>query len=58
MTQDLHALSGAYALDALDPQEAQHFEEHLDHCAACRREVVEFQATAAQLGEATATTPP
>ncbi len=58
MTQDLHALTGAYALDALDPLEAELFEEHLDHCAACRREVAEFQATASQLGDAVATTPP
>ncbi len=58
MTTDLHALTGAYALDALPEDEAALFEEHLHHCAACRNEVAEFHATSAELGDAIAMTPP
>jgi anti-sigma-K factor RskA len=35
--------AAAYALDALDPQEAQQFEAHLATCAACREELVRYQ---------------
>ncbi len=55
---DLHSLTGAYALDALPADEAVAFETHLEECAACRREVAEFWATSADLGSATAATPP
>jgi anti-sigma-K factor RskA len=54
----MHALAGAYALDALDDRERLAFEQHLAGCAACSAEVVEFRATAARLGEAAATSPP
>ena len=30
MSTDVHTLSGAYAVNALDPREAAEFEEHLD----------------------------
>ena len=36
MSDDLHSLSGAYALDALDDDERADFEEHLARCATCR----------------------
>ncbi|MFX7198000.1 zf-HC2 domain-containing protein, partial [Acinetobacter baumannii] len=36
---DIHTLSGAYALDALEPDEAAAFEGHLDSCASCTDEV-------------------
>jgi anti-sigma factor RsiW len=37
---DLHSLSGAYALDALDsPAERERFARHLSGCAACAGEV-------------------
>lgn len=55
---DLHALSGAYAVDALDDAERTRFEEHLRHCADCRNEVAELQETAAVLGLDRATAPP
>lgn len=58
MTQDLHTLTGPYALDALPPEEAVLFEEHLDECRTCRAEVAEFRATATRLADAVATTPP
>lgn len=58
MTQDLHNLAGAYALHALPLEEAQTFEEHLEHCAECNAELAEFRATAARLGDAVAIDPP
>ncbi len=38
---DIHALSGAYAVDALDDIERAQFERHLAECAECRAEVDE-----------------
>ncbi len=58
MNADVHALAGAYALDALPEEEAAAFTDHLAECAACRQEVAELQATAAQLGVAAAQSPP
>ena len=57
-TSDVHALAGAYALDAMEAEERALFEGHLDECDACRAEVEELQATAARLGAAAAETPP
>ena len=51
-TDNIHTLSGAYALDALDDLERARFEGHLDTCAACTEEVASFQATTALLGAA------
>lgn len=50
MNADVHALAGAYALDALPAGEAVAFSAHLEQCTACQQEVAELQATAAQLG--------
>src|SRR5205085_621429 len=58
MTSDIHALSGAYAVDALDGDERAQFEEHLAGCADCRSEVESLREAAALLAETTATTPP
>ena len=55
---DVHALSGAYAVDALDDIERAQFERHLAECAECRAEVASLRATAATLAETTTTTPP
>ncbi|MEU6083848.1 anti-sigma factor [Streptomyces sp. NPDC047108] len=49
-----HTLTGAYALDALTPEEREEFERHLEECPACAQEVRELRATAAQLGLASA----
>ncbi|WP_019877140.1 anti-sigma factor [Sporichthya polymorpha] len=57
-TADLHLLTGAYAMGALDPAEAEEFGAHLDSCAQCREEVAELAATATVLGIAAAETPP
>jgi anti-sigma-K factor RskA len=58
MSTDVHTLSGAYALDALSPEEAAEFRRHLDGCQACRDEVRELQRAAARMGGAQAATPP
>lgn len=58
MSSDLHTLSGAYALDALSPEERALFATHLDECSACREEVRELREAAARMGAAEATSPP
>jgi anti-sigma-K factor RskA len=55
---DLHTLTGAYALHALEPGERTEFERHLVACQACADEVAELSATAARLGRAVSVTPP
>lgn len=56
--QDLHKLTGAYAMDALDELERARFEQHLSGCEDCRAEVAELRETAALLAETTATPAP
>ncbi|MFD7513162.1 zf-HC2 domain-containing protein, partial [Streptomyces sp. NPDC059853] len=56
--EDVHTLSGAYALDALPAPEREEFERHLERCEPCAREVRELAATAARLAGAVALTPP
>ncbi|TDD72182.1 hypothetical protein E1293_32995 [Actinomadura darangshiensis] len=59
MTDDLHTLAGAYALDAIDDDvERRRFEAHLAGCETCATELREFQATTARLGLAVAEAPP
>jgi anti-sigma-K factor RskA len=58
MTDDLHQLAAAYALDALEPGELEVFEAHYPTCATCAREVAELQATAAVLASVVAVAPP
>lgn len=55
---DVHALSGAYAVDALDDLERARFEAHLAQCADCRDEVAGLQETATLLGIDDAVAPP
>ena len=54
---DVHALSGAYAVDALDDIERAQFERHLVDCAECRAEVDSLRAGAAMLAELEPVTP-
>lgn len=56
--RDLHSLSGAYALDALEGAERERFERHLARCRRCADEVRGLQATAANLAFAIAEQPP
>ena len=55
---DMHKLTGAYALDAVDDIERARFEQHLAECDDCRAEVAELRETAALLTEATAVEAP
>lgn len=55
---DIHALSGAYAVDALDDLERAGFERHLAGCATCRAEVASLREAAAALADDVATVPP
>jgi anti-sigma-K factor RskA len=55
---EIHALSGAYAVDALDASERARFEEHLSACAECQAEVASLQDAAASFSAMTATEPP
>ncbi|MEV5982108.1 anti-sigma factor [Streptomyces sp. NPDC052114] len=50
---DLHTLTGAYAVDALEDDERAAFEGHLSACASCTQEVRELTATAGRLALAT-----
>ena len=58
MSSDIHALSGAYALDALDNAEREAFERHLAVCDTCQAEVDSLREAAVSLAETVALTPP
>ncbi|TMQ91982.1 anti-sigma factor [Actinomadura soli] len=59
MRDDVHALAGAYALDAIDDAEERRlFESHLAGCEPCAAELREFRATTARLGMAVPEAPP
>jgi anti-sigma-K factor RskA len=56
---DPHDLTAAYALDALDLDEAEAYERHLSQCEECREQLAELNETAAALAfGATAPAPP
>jgi Anti-sigma-K factor rskA/Putative zinc-finger len=57
MSDDIHALSGAYAVDALDDIERAQFERHLAQCPACQHEVASLREASALLAETTAVQP-
>jgi anti-sigma factor RsiW len=48
----LHDLTGAYALDALDADEARAYEGHLAHCPRCRADLASLGETATALAYA------
>jgi len=58
MSDDVHGLIGAYALDALTAEERAEFEAHLAVCEECRAEAASLGDVASALGAATAVTPP
>lgn len=58
MTDDIHALIGAYAIDAVTDQERADFEEHLAVCGHCRDELAGMREAAALLGGSDPATPP
>lgn len=53
-----HALTGAYALDALDDNEAASFRAHLLECDSCPSEVAELRVTAVRLFDTVTENPP
>jgi len=55
---DIHALSGAYAVDALDDQERELFEQHLAGCSACQAEIISLREAASLLPETSYAAPP
>jgi len=54
----VHELTAAYALDALDPDEAREYEAHLAHCERCRTELAVMSTTTASLAHAVEAPPP
>jgi anti-sigma-K factor RskA len=46
---DVHDLTAAYALDALDGDEAEAYERHLGQCEDCRVQLAELNETSAAL---------
>ena len=59
LRHDLHSLSGAYALDALEAGgERDRFTRHLGRCPSCASEVRGFREVATALAFATADEPP
>ncbi|MDP1877434.1 MAG: anti-sigma factor [Actinomycetota bacterium] len=55
---DIHALAGAYTLDALEPEQAAAFERHLESCEPCREELRSFGAAVAAMADDVAVAPP
>ncbi|WP_239381775.1 anti-sigma factor [Frankia sp. CIT1] len=55
---DIHALTGAYVLDAVDGDERAMVDEHLASCDVCAREVTELRLTATALTRADEVEPP
>jgi anti-sigma-K factor RskA len=58
LREELHTLTGVYALDALDGAERDRFEHHLHRCPQCDNEVRGMRETAGRLGMAVAAVPP
>ncbi|WP_062310088.1 anti-sigma factor [Demequina rhizosphaerae] len=58
MNENVHSLIGAYAVDAVTPDERADFEAHLDACEDCTAELAGLRETAATLGEAEAAPAP
>ncbi len=50
--EDLHELTAAYALDALDADDRKAFESHLRGCERCRSELAELAGTVGALAYA------
>jgi anti-sigma-K factor RskA len=54
----LHALSGAYVVDALEDDERASFEKHLPGCLDCQREVASLREATALMADDAALDPP
>ncbi|GGL18319.1 anti-sigma factor [Mangrovihabitans endophyticus] len=55
---DIHALVGAYALDAVDDLERVAFERHVTECESCRIELDELRETVCRLADDAWSVPP
>jgi anti-sigma-K factor RskA len=55
---ELHVLTGSYAVHALEHREREAFERHLQSCHSCETEVRAFRETAARLAMAKSLQPP
>ena len=58
IADDIHGLTGAYAVDALDDVERARFEAHLAGCPQCQAEVASLSAAAGELAAGTLASPP
>jgi len=57
-TGDIHALAGAYALDALGDIERAAFDRHAAECEVCAAEAAELQETVGRMAEVSWSVPP
>lgn len=57
MSPDIHTSTGAYAADALPPEEREQVEQHLAVCPACAQEVAELRAALTRMADAAAEPP-
>jgi anti-sigma-K factor RskA len=57
-TEQVHELTAAYALDALDTHDERVYEEHLRTCDPCRSDLSSFRETTAALAYAVAAPAP
>jgi anti-sigma-K factor RskA len=55
---DVHSLSGAFVLDALDERERTSFSRHMESCESCALEVDELRETASRLADDVWSVPP
>lgn len=55
---EMHDLVAAYALDALDPDEARELEAHLETCTSCQAELSRARESAADIAESVSVEPP
>jgi anti-sigma-K factor RskA len=55
---DIHALAGAYALDALNDIERASFDRHAAECEVCAVEAAELQETVGRMAEVSWSVPP
>ncbi len=58
MSTDIHALAGAYALDAVSDIERAQFDRHVAECDSCAQELAELRETVTRLSHVSVATPP
>ncbi|MFG3338405.1 anti-sigma factor domain-containing protein [Glycomyces sp. NPDC048151] len=58
MSTDVHTLIGAWALDAVEPEERRLVEAHMTECASCAQEAAELREAVWRLSDVTLAEPP